>query len=638
MTTKTSPARIDITLMLRIVVIIGATLWVYSPAFHGGWLWDDIKYLPENPLLHDPARLWKIWFEPGHRMEYYPIESTVQFAQWTLWKNNTLGYHLTSVILHAVSALLVWRLLAKIGVRLAWWGGLIFAVHPMMVESVAWVVELKNTLSLPPLLLAMCLYIDYDERKSRLDYLLVLGLFVVSMLCKSTGMMLPPVLLLYAWWNRGHVTWIDVKLSAPFFGISLVLGLLGLGLMVQFNVAPTSPVSVSALARLDTIGREMILYVIRFLYPVDLLPVYPSGLVTPTLGGLLPWLLTGGVLYGSWLKRDRWGKHVLLGLGFFLLNMVPTLGSIYASLPNMIWSLDHMFYVPSIGLIGLIVAGAGRLQQKIRPALRPGVSGVLAILVALLALECRWYVGFYQNEEVFWRYTLRNFSNSAVAHDNLGHYLLRNDRLQEAVDQLGQSLQIDRTSAIAFNNLGNALRRQGRPEEAREQFRQAVKLDPKYAEAHNNLGNSLLQTGQISEAISQLEEAVRLRPNYADAHNGLGNALVLNDQIPQAIEEYKASVRINPDLPEAHNGLGNALLQTGQLPEAREQCQEALRLNPNYTDAYCTLGLIEAQLGQIPEAIDCFKKAVQLAPNNAKIRKGLEWVESLQKDGAKTNP
>jgi len=215
----------DWKLILRAVVIAAAAFWVFWPIRHGQWIGDDDMYIISNPLLNDPARLWKAWFQPGSFIEYYPIEECVQWAQWQLWRNDTLGYHLTNIILHVISALLVWRLFSKFGLRLAWLGGLFFAVHPMMVDSVALVNELKAALSMPPFLLAMCFYMDFEKHGHRRNYWLALGLFVVAMLCKITMAMFPVVILLYAWWKRNRIGWGDLVASAPFFAISLVLGM-----------------------------------------------------------------------------------------------------------------------------------------------------------------------------------------------------------------------------------------------------------------------------------------------------------------------------------------------------------------------------------------------------------------------------
>ena len=182
--------------LLQGLVIVAATLWIFWPALHGEWLWDDDILVKNNPIVHDPAGLSKIWFEPMYLMDFFPLKVSVEWLEWQLWQNNVLGYHLLNIILHIISSLLIWRLLSKLGLRLAWLGGLIFAIHPVTVESVAWIAELKNTLSLPPLLLAMCAWIDYDERGNPKDYFLALVLFLVAMLCKTTVVMLPVVILL----------------------------------------------------------------------------------------------------------------------------------------------------------------------------------------------------------------------------------------------------------------------------------------------------------------------------------------------------------------------------------------------------------------------------------------------------------
>ena len=222
--TKSTTIPFSPLIWLRALLIVAATLWVFSPAFHGGWIWDDGWYITTNPLLHDSTGLWKFWFQPGSWVEYYPLEETVQWMQWQLWGNDTFGYHLTNVVLHIVSALLVWRLLSKFGLRLAWLGGLLFAVHPVQVESVAYISELKNTLSLPFFLLASCCWIDYEEHRQKQDYQWAFGLFLAGMLCKITLAPFPLLILLYAWWKRGRIDGKDLKTSTPFFILSLVLG------------------------------------------------------------------------------------------------------------------------------------------------------------------------------------------------------------------------------------------------------------------------------------------------------------------------------------------------------------------------------------------------------------------------------
>ena len=243
---------------LRAAVLAALGWWIYAPALYGDWVWDDVLYLPQNPLLNDPERLWKLWFAPGHVLDYYPIEATVQWVQWQLWGQNTFGYHVTNVALHIVNALLVWRLLGKFKLRLAWLGGLLFLVHPVQVESVAYISELKNTLSLSPFLLAMGAWIDYEERQQTRDYALALGLFLVAMLCKISMAPFPVVILLYAWWKRGRVGTQDLKQSAPFFLISLALGVMTIlsGIWYrQLHLEPEEIVPLGGLALRDWPAR-----------------------------------------------------------------------------------------------------------------------------------------------------------------------------------------------------------------------------------------------------------------------------------------------------------------------------------------------------------------------------------------------
>jgi hypothetical protein len=314
--------------LLQALVIAATVLWIYWPALHGDWLWDDNIDITNNSITQSPSGLWSIWFEPGSQLDYYPIKQSVQWVQWHLWGMDTLGYHLTNVLLHIVGALLVWRLLSKFGLRLAWLGGLIFAIHPVQVESVAWIAELKNTLSLPPFLLAMCAWIDYEERGKSKDYWLALGLFLAAMLGKLSVVLFPLVVLLYAWWRRGRIGWNDLKASLPFFGVSLLVGLITIGTGIwdhRFGHPDPGAVPVGGLlARLVAVGLSLSFCFSKSFLPVGLLPIYPKWPIDPSSPvQYLPWLVLGGTIYWFWTKRQSWGRHALLGLGFFLINLGP---------------------------------------------------------------------------------------------------------------------------------------------------------------------------------------------------------------------------------------------------------------------------------------------------------------------------
>ena len=304
--------------LLQVLVIGAACIWIYHPVLHGDWLWDDDKLVTNNSLVHDPNGWWKIWLEPGKLLDYQPLGISVVWLEWHAWGSDTLGYHWVNVFFHFLSALLVWRLLAKVGLRFAWLGGLLFAVHPIMVETVAWISEFKNTLSLPLFLLSLICWIDYEERRRRNDYFWALGLFLAAMLIKPSMVMFPVVILLIAWWKRGRIGWSDLKASAPFFAVSLVLGLVTIWFanrlgLADFNIPLAGPLQRTALA-----GLSFSFYFSKFFLPVGLLPIYCRWPMTsPTAWAFLPWPVLGGVICFFLEQASRLGPACLVGARIF---------------------------------------------------------------------------------------------------------------------------------------------------------------------------------------------------------------------------------------------------------------------------------------------------------------------------------
>jgi len=653
-------------LLLQASVIVLTGCWVFSPAIHGGWLWDDQAEILQNPDLRDSSGICKIWVDPAG-YDYLPLKTTVQWAQWQLWRDrSTTGYHLTSVGLHLLGALLVWRLLRKLGLRLAWLGGLLFAVHPVVVESVAWIAELKNTLSLPPLLLAMCAWLDYDERRQWPDYLRALLLFLAAMLCKSSVVMLPGILLLHAWWKRGRIAWRDVKASAAFFVVSLVLGLVTVWFQQQRSIGTGDLPVGGILSRLAGAGLAVSFYFSKCVLPVELLPVYPRWVVDPPSPlQFLPWLVLGAVLGWLWSRRAARGRHALLGAGFFLVNLVPVLGLVKMSYQYISWVADHFVYLPLIGVIGLAVAGAGEMVDRQERSRRAYIFGTIAVVCVLLAVQSHRYAGVFRNEEALWTYTVQHNPQALVAqtnlakvlvdagrvpegiahyeaalridprnptaHANLGNVLIQSGRLAEGIAHEEAVVRLKPDYASAYSNLGNAYLQSGRLAEAIAHYEQALRLDPGNPVTHTNLGIALLQSGRVPEAIAQHEQALRLQPGFADAHLNLGNALAQAGRKTEAIPHYQEAVRIRPDDAGAHYNLAYTLALTGRVAEARGHYEEALRIKPDFAEAHNNLGSLLSGIDRLPEAIEHFAQACRIRPEYAEAQ--ANWGNALFRAG-----
>ncbi len=600
-----APPRAAAPAILRAALIVLATGLVYAPCVHGGWLWDDLGEVAGNPDLRSAAGLRAIWFHPAS-LDYYPLKSTVQWVQYQLWRGDVAGYHLTNIALHAAAALLLWNVLRKLGASAAWVGGLLFAVHPLAVASVAWISELKNTLSLPLLLLAFGAWIDWDgareghaPRRRAATYLRSLGCFLAAMLCKTSGALFPAILLLHAWWKRGRVGRSDLVASLPFLAVSLVLGLVTLHFQLTRAIGEGNLVPVGLASRVAAAGLAAAFYFSKCVLPVGLAPVYPRWSVEPpAIADFLPWAAFAAIAAWLWLRSRRapsagekpivWERTTLFGLGLFLLGLLPALGLVPMAYQRLSWVADHLAYVSLAGVVGLAAAGigAGFLDHP-RPFRWPWL--VLAGIAGLLGAEAREIAKSYRGELPFW--------TRAVA---------ANPR-----------------SWLALNNRGVALRNAGSPAAAADSYGRALAIRPEYPEAEENLGAALSDLGRIDDAMGHFERALapgggtRDPAEVARVRDEMGNALARNGRADEAPAQYREALRIDPGLPEAHYDLGLALAQAGNLADAIPSLQEAVRLNPDYVAALINLANALSQSGRLAEAVPLFERALRLDPGNA---------------------
>ena len=790
-------------LLLKAAVIVLAALWVYSPVchpvHHADWLWDDDQLLTANltvqhRLSPDPSvppddlsTLLKLWFSPDGA-DYFPLSYTALWAQWPFFQMDPrtggppqvggpsapwpTGYHATSVVLHVIGSLLLWRLFAAMKIPFAWFGAALFAVHPVCVESVAWVSELKNTLSMPLFLLAAINFVKFDDATDEDGrrwscYALAIVFFLLAMFAKTSVVMFPFAIILYGWWKRGFALdrsglaalmlvgaglvitllpelwwlkalgkgqstwmtflasqviaaigvpvsilavaltspdhnegqttrsrrdsmWTYVAYALPFFWISLGLGLctyyyqharaigqetinvpsyLGNGVAAyrdgiiriavdektsdrtvaihsrdeklmfkgplnqeaDYAAVPTEwqnrvrsissgiglPSIKGILSRLAIAGTSLLFYLATVFWPVNLLPIYTrwdidlldmskGSQVVEMLAYLLPIPVILASAWWFWQNRATWGRHVIFGVGFFLLMVAPVLGFVTISYMRITWAADHFIYLPMIGVIALIAAAVAgwydRLPTGERPLLVAGCAAGLAVLTWIsYGLAVTWV-----NEDQLWTHTLQHNENAWQAHNRLGAKKFARGHVDDipvpSVSQLDPATQVKIKGAL-------------------HHFTRSTALRPDLGETHNNLGTALSAKGRLDEAIEQFKEAVRVTPHVPAIHINLANALAAGGRFPEAEMKYleliqgiekahadaikatgNPNIPLDPGVAALINNYGVTLFKQGKKDEAITAFRRALAINPTLKDARESLALATGETPMPAEA------------------------------------
>ncbi len=619
--------------LLALFLVIAAFA-AYQPVWRAGFIWDDDDYVTHNPALRSPGGLEAIWLNPGATIQYYPLVFTGFWAEYHLWKLQPLGYHLVNVLLHALNAVLLWSILRRLKIPGSWWAAAIFALHPVCVESVAWVTERKNVLSGLFYFLAVLAYLRFrpltaGETARTSDwrfYWLALGLFVCALLSKTVTCSLPAVLVLLIWWKTGRLEKRDGLALAPWFVLGAASGLMTRWMERRLG-AVGADWEMSIVQRCLVAGRALWFYAGKLFWPRQLTFIYPHWEIDAGAVWQYSFPLAAlMVLVALWLLRPRMGKGPLVAVLFFAITLVPALGFFDVFPFRYSYVADHFQYLAGIGLITL-AAGAGVtvFERKARRFSGPG--RFIAATVLLMLGVCTWkQAHVYKDLETLWRDTLAKNPAAWMARNNLSDILIQQGKIDEAISQLEQALRLRPDDAVQHSNLGLALAQAGRVSEAIAHYEQALRIKPDYAKAHSNLGLALARVGKPQEAMEQFEQALRINPNLADAQCNLGVVLAQTGRAPEAIEHFEQALRINPDDAETHDNLGKAFLQEGRLSDAIGHFGQALRINPDDAKAHYNLGLALAQTGKIKEAIAHLEQALRLQPGYADVENNLAWL------------
>ena len=613
----------------------------YGPAITAGFVWDDDKMLTNNVFVKLPLGLYYIWCSTA-LPDYYPLTSTSFWLEWRLWGLNATGYHFTNILLHGANAFLVWKVLRALNIPGAWLAGLIFAIHPVNVQSVAWIAERKNTLCMCFFLLSVLSYLHYESMQAQREgsdlqgtptgskatlfprdrfYWLSLAAFLGALLSKAAVVMLPFILLLCIAWRR-RPTFRDVVRMVPFFGLACILGLVTIWFQHHRAIAGEEIRTDHFAARVAGAGKAFWFYAGKLAVPSQLCFVYPRWSIDSR--AFASWMPLAAVLLAFGLfsiLRPTFRRPLLLAFGCFGLLLLPVLGLINIYFQRYSLVGDQWAYFADIGLIALIVGTGSHLFLHYRDKPLAWVLPMAAAgVIVCLGLATMRQAQVYHDAGTLWEDTLAKNPGCWLAHNSLGSALADAGNLEEARFHFEQGLAIKPDSVELLNNLATVLNDEHKPEQALTLLRKALEIAPGSAMAYYNLGNAYDQLGKAGEAEAHYRRALEFDPAHAAAHSNLGCLLYASGKRQEAIEEFERAVSAKPDYAEALNNLGAIFLELGRAPEAESLLRDALRFNPAYTDAAFNLGNALLAQGKAPMAASAYRRVLVLNPAHALAR------------------
>jgi Flp pilus assembly protein TadD len=579
------------------LAIVVAVAIVFAPVARYGFVnFDDPQYVSENPFIADGVTLQGIaWaLTTGYAGNWHPLTWISHMLDIRVFGLNSGAHHVVNVVLHTASALLLFALLYRMtgAMGRSWFVAALFAVHPLHVESVAWVAERKDVLSTLFWMLTVWAYLGYVRRPAVATYSLVCVLFALGLMAKPMLVTLPVTLLLLDVWPLRRIS------VAPSLREKVPLFALAIASSVVTYIVQQQAGAVKELAALP-IGRRVanalvayVGYVGKTLWPTNLAAIYPYPESIPR------WQPAAAVaalavlsLLALRVRRDH--PYVLVGWLWYLVTLIPVIGLIQVGSQPM---ADRYTYVPLIGLFIIAAWGIGHLVSGTRVRTY-ALAAAAVITIAACTVTARAQVRHWRSSVALW---------------------------QHAVDVTTENYR-------AQGNLGHALAAEGRLDEAIVHYREAVRIRPGYAEAHNNLGLALARQGKIDDAIPHYTEAIRLLPDYFEAHGNLGAALAATGRYADAITHFSIAVQLQPEHPlarqnlaRAHYDFGRALAERGDVDQATRQFLEALRLDPTNADVHYDLGVMFVRKGDLRAAINRFEEALRIDPNHPDARRALD--------------
>ena len=628
LTAATSYSRQDVLALVALGLMVVVS---YLPAMlWGGFIWDDNLYIKVDPV-REVSGLWHIWFSPSAiegESHYWPLVYTTFWLEHKLWGFNPAGYHIVNVLLHLANTLLLWHLLRRLMVPSAWLVAAVFAVHPLHVESVAWIIERKDVLSGLFYLAAALVWMRFMEQPRPRRYVCSLVLYAAGLMSKSIVVTLPVALLIWPWWKQGRVTSTDLLRLVPFFvvGLAITVG----DLSFYQSVEPLS-LGYSLTERTFIAARALWFYVGKLLWPTNLAVIYPLWEIrvsAPLTWGYL--VAAIALVMALWGFRRQLGCGPLVGALFFAVTLSPVLGFIDYGYMQYAFVADRFQYLAGIGVIAVVI-GSAAYSVRLLPGLwqKGALAGAAVVLVMLGVLTWR-QASIYQDNETFNRHIIALNPQARDAHLHLGNALHKQGRYEEALAAYRVSVEQRPNHFKTHANLGAVLGMLGRFKEAETHLRHAIALNPQAQNAHFNLGIILYKQGQYEEALNITRVAIQQDPDVSEAHVTLGAALHALGRFEEAEPYLRRAIALNPQAQNAHFILGDVLYKQGRYEEALDTTRVAMEQDPDFLTTHINLGAILYALGRFEEAETHLRRAITLNPQDVGLFRRLAEVLTPQ--------
>ncbi|MBF0279356.1 MAG: tetratricopeptide repeat protein [SAR324 cluster bacterium] len=604
--------------LLKWVVLIILPLVVYFYATDAEYIIDDNKFFLEDPLMTDPEGLIKIWLSPTDNNRVWPYLPLTRSSFWIerqIAGFNSRVSHWINIILHLLTVIILWQISERWLKKGAWWIALLFSVHPVYVQSVAWVAERKNLLAALFFILSIGTYLQFQEKKLKAWYALSLSLFFFALLSKTSVVMLPVILIILHLWFGLKLKKEQFIALLPFFMLSMAMAWLRIWFEVNtFGVIVDTR---TFLEKLLTAAHIPFFYLSKFFVPFPLVFIYPKWSINPnevlSYFPSVSLFITTAILF--W-KYQSWGKPMLLGAGAFGIMLFPVLGFFANAWTQFSFVTDHWLHLPSISLIVLLILASFRLQDFLESRNGSSVKYLFSALaiasVALLSAISWNQVLAYKNPESLWLATIEKNQEAWIAHQELGRIYQEKKQYEQAVLHSGKSLEIKKDLFRAYHNRGNVYADLGQYARAIEDFTKALAAYPGFLEAYNNRGNAYYHLKEYALALQDYNKALTIDPGFVDAYSNRAHVYFQLKQYPHALQDYNVVLELDPNS-DAFYDRGNLYSLLKKSQDAIKDFTRAIEFNPDYTQAYHNRGLVHLiQLHDPKSACPDLEQACQL--------------------------